>query len=262
MTNKYLLVLGIGHILGDFYFQTDEMAKKKDTYLIGVVEHSIEYAVSLLIVMAPIICYGMIIAAIFLSVMHFFVDVTKYVLLKKRIIKKSAKVFIYDQAFHLLCILITAYMMYVFQVKISSLSFIDSFLHAFGVQKEVIARWVLAILFIHKPSNILIQQIVNKNNNEENVNTSNSRLILPKSTQVHINERDDIRAGRKIGSIERLIMLLFISMEQYTALGVVLTAKSIARFDRIAKEEKFAEYYLLGTLISTACVVLCKVVLL
>lgn len=36
----------------------------------------------------------------------------------------------------------------------------------------------------------------------------------------------------------------------------------IARYDKITKDEKFAEYYLLGTLISTACVVACKMIVL
>ena len=46
-------------------------------------------------------------------------------------------------------------------------------------------------------------------------------------------------------------MLIFIYINQYSAIGLVLTAKSIARYERITKEEHFAEYYLLGTLIST-----------
>lgn len=239
MTKKYLLVLGIGHILGDFYFQTDKMVKKKDECFKGVFVHSIEYALSLLLVMAPIISCDMIKGAIFLSITHFTIETTKYILLKKGKVKKTAELFIYEQFAHLICILFTAYLMHMFHVRITAVPFVDSIRLAFGVQKEVIARWTLALLFIHKPSNILIQNILSKR-----------------------TESNDNKAGRKIGSIERLIMLLFISMEQYTAMGVVLTAKSIARFDRIAKDEEFAEYYLLGTLISTACVILCKVVLL
>ena len=57
-------------------------------------------------------------------------------------------------------------------------------------------------------------------------------------------------------------MLMFIAMDQYVAMGLVLTAKSIARYDKITKDEKFAEYYLLGTLLSTACVVFCKMIIL
>jgi hypothetical protein len=33
-------------------------------------------------------------------------------------------------------------------------------------------------------------------------------------------------------------------------LGFILTAKSIARYDAITKDQKFAEYYLIGTLVS------------
>lgn len=52
-------------------------------------------------------------------------------------------------------------------------------------------------------------------------------------------------------------MLMFLSLGQYSAIGLVLTAKSIARYDRIAKDKDFAEYYLLGTLMSTLIVIVC-----
>ena len=59
-----------------------------------------------------------------------------------------------------------------------------------------------------------------------------------------------------IGTVERIIMLVFFFFSQYSALGFVLTAKSIARYDRISKDQNFAEYYLLGTLLSTLLVIL------
>ena len=43
-------------------------------------------------------------------------------------------------------------------------------------------------------------------------------------------------------------MLLFIAMSQYTAMGMVLTAKSIARYDQITREQTFAEYYLIDAM--------------
>ena len=69
--------------------------------------------------------------------------------------------------------------------------------------------------------------------------------------------KKDNNAGRFIGTIERIIMLIFLSIGQYSAIGLVLTAKSIARYDRISKEKDFAEYYLLGTLISTVTAIIC-----
>jgi hypothetical protein len=48
-------------------------------------------------------------------------------------------------------------------------------------------------------------------------------------------------------------MLLLLGMGQYAAIALVLTAKSIARYDML-KDKVFAEYYLLGTLLSTLLV--------
>ena len=42
-----------------------------------------------------------------------------------------------------------------------------------------------------------------------------------------------------------------ISIQQYSAVGLVLTAKSIARYNKISEDPSFAEYYLPGTLLST-----------
>ena len=40
MIVKYILILGIGHLLGDFYFQNEKIAKKKDEKMTGVLVHS------------------------------------------------------------------------------------------------------------------------------------------------------------------------------------------------------------------------------
>ena len=44
-------------------------------------------------------------------------------------------------------------------------------------------------------------------------------------------------------------------MQQFSAIGLVLTAKSVARYNKIAEDKDFAEYYLLGTLLSTVLVI-------
>ncbi|RZN42867.1 MAG: hypothetical protein EFT35_01600 [Methanophagales archaeon ANME-1-THS] len=56
-------------------------------------------------------------------------------------------------------------------------------------------------------------------------------------------------AGALIGILERLFTLTLVLVGQYMALGLILTAKSIARFEDL-KNRKFAEYYLIGTLSS------------
>lgn len=148
---------------------------------------------------------------------------------------------------HILSILILSYIIYCQSFKISHISIIFDIFDSFGINKNLFLRWILCILILHIPTNILIQNLLTGHKPKE----KNNNLIVI-----------DNMAGRKIGSIERLIMLMLIAMNQYAAMGLVLTAKSIARYDKITKDERFAEYYLLGTLLSTASVVLCKILIL
>lgn len=55
--------------------------------------------------------------------------------------------------------------------------------------------------------------------------------------------------GAIIGFFERIIVTTLVFMGEYSAIAFVLTAKSIARFNRL-KDKKFAEYYLIGSLAS------------
>lgn len=59
------------------------------------------------------------------------------------------------------------------------------------------------------------------------------------------------RAGKLIGILERVIVVLLVFVDAYGAIGFLFAAKSIARFQRL-KEREVAEYYLVGTLISIA----------
>ncbi len=56
-------------------------------------------------------------------------------------------------------------------------------------------------------------------------------------------------AGKKIGQVERAIILTLALMGEFGAISFVFVAKSMARFEQL-KERHFAEYYLLGTLLS------------
>lgn len=51
-------------------------------------------------------------------------------------------------------------------------------------------------------------------------------------------------------------MLFFLMIKQYSSVDLMLTAKSTARYNKISKNQEFAEYYLLGTLLITICVVI------
>ncbi len=58
--------------------------------------------------------------------------------------------------------------------------------------------------------------------------------------------------GRIIGNVERLIVLTLVCLGQFGAIGLVVAAKSLARFPLLSESRDFAEYYLIGTLMSMA----------
>jgi len=69
------------------------------------------------------------------------------------------------------------------------------------------------------------------------------------------------KAGMWIGRCERVLVLTFIITSQYTALGFLMTAKSILRFaDKEDGSQKKTEYVLVGTLISFVCAAIVGVV--
>lgn len=59
----------------------------------------------------------------------------------------------------------------------------------------------------------------------------------------------DIARGRTVGALERALALTFVLLGQFGALGLLVAAKSLARFKALDDRE-FAEYFLIGTLAS------------
>ncbi|WP_147590262.1 hypothetical protein [Thomasclavelia saccharogumia] len=91
-------------------------------------------------------------------------------------------------------------------------------LNIIGISIQSIMVLIIQMLLVHKPANIFIVNIMQsyKPIDKENSNTENT-----------------IKSGRMIGTIERIIMLFFLLIKQYSSVGLVLTAKSIARYNKL-----------------------------
>ena len=66
-------------------------------------------------------------------------------------------------------------------------------------------------------------------------------------------KKDRLAAGKIIGKCENIIILSFILMEAYTALALVVTAKTLIRKEEIERNEM---YFLVGTLTNVSYSVL------
>jgi hypothetical protein len=59
----------------------------------------------------------------------------------------------------------------------------------------------------------------------------------------------EVARGRAIGALERALTLTLVLLGEYTAVGWIIAAKSLARFKQL-EDREFAEYFLVGTLSS------------
>lgn len=66
---------------------------------------------------------------------------------------------------------------------------------------------------------------------------------------------EELRVGRLIGILERLLIYAFVVANQFSGIAFILAAKSFARFKEL-EDKKFAEYVLIGTLSSAFLAIL------
>jgi hypothetical protein len=68
-------------------------------------------------------------------------------------------------------------------------------------------------------------------------------------------------AGMYIGWLERFVVLTALVLQSPATVGLILTAKSIARYPEM-KSVRFAEYFLIGTLLSMSLGIIGGIILL
>ena len=248
MFRHYLLIFLLAHIIGDFYLQTESLSLKKDESIKWVIIHGLYYLLIMLLAVVPVISCHILSGALIASASHLFIDLLKYRYMASKKAHMSQpwerNVFFADQGLHIISIIGVSYWLAKNNVPIRSGKTIAEFFDLLGLSGPRTLSWFLALLVVGKPANIGIQKLL--------------AMYKPLDTN---KGQETLKAGRFIGTVERIIMLIFLSIGQYSVLGLVLTAKSIARYDKISKEKDFAEYYLLGTLISTLIVILASFIL-
>lgn len=139
--------------------------------------------------------------------------------------KQTAKYFVIDQLLHLMVILACWYAVFIKW---------DDVVTAWQMLNSQLALWKLitAVVFLTSPAGILIGQL-----------TRQWREQLPEAENL-------ANAGKWIGMVERLIILVFVLLNQFAALGLLVAAKGIIRFSEKDRQEIKTEYLVIGTLLS------------
>lgn len=245
MFQEYFFVFLTGHILGDFYFKVPAAAKGKNIHIKEFLINSTLYTVSMLLPCIIFLSKPLAIAAAILSGIHLLISVAKYFYLRKQNIKKDCSVFCVEQSLHFLLIIIVSCCMVYLQYSIQLSETAKKFLTILSLDYIPFLRIFILILINARPFNILIKLFLEK--------FKPAPAQAASSASAKNNPKTG--AGALIGTLERWIILLLFCIEQYQLIGFILTAKSIARYKQL-EDACFAEYYLLGTLLSSICAIL------
>lgn len=230
----------IGHLLGDFYFQSSKLAKNKIESNISVTKHAFLYSIALLLVSWFIFSKTNYFYLSIVCLSHFIIDFCKIRIHKLNIVSDIWLYFI-DQLIHIVILFIYSYLL-------SSLDIIN-FNHWINriennniLTIETLISWILLLLVIIQPASITIKILLNN--------------FQPQETTSNDVKQGIPNAGAFIGMLERILILLMLTINEYSSIGLVITAKSVVRYKKISEDPIFSEYYLLGTLLSTIIVII------
>lgn len=278
-----LKLLLIAHLIGDFFLQPVKLVEQKKNSIKGLIIHTIIYT---LMIASVLLLFGNIWEITFwtflIFISHFAID---YVRIKINKNNKNNNIrfysFVIDQLIHVLILVINAF------VIESDLNVIGMFFYDIEILREIgfnnIINYSLSILIVLKPSSIFIKYFfdfifIKKEKNftdeKENIITSYNLIISNENKvekKIEISQQkvvdnlkeknnDSDNIGSLIGILERVIILLLGALGLYGSIALVLTAKSLARFKQL-ENKKFAEKYLVGTLMSLIIAILALLVI-
>jgi len=111
----------------------------------------------------------------------------------------------------------------------------DVIRNLFGRLNSDTHHWIvaLAFVFVTTPAGILIGQLTGR-----------------WSSKIDDADNSLADAGKWIGIAERIIVLILVLQNQYSAIGLLVTAKGIIRFSEKDRQEVKTEYLVIGTLLS------------
>ena len=249
MIHDLIFNLIIAHILGDFYLQTKKSCENKFLYSAkgkSLWLHSLIMGVLSWIVIWDFRGWWL---ALGIMVIHFLTDWLKsYTQSKMGILTTNAQkevipgkskrkdlwIFLTDQIVHLAIIIASASIW----LSVNNDWSLPECLQNFIINHPLRLKTMVGLLLALKPANILI-------------------LLILETCKVNINptkndEYGNFHSGELIGWLERGLILVFVIMSQYEAIGFLIAAKSILRFSEASKGDEKSEYVLTGTLLSLA----------
>lgn len=220
---QYLVMLIIAHVCANFVLQTKKMVEGK-----AKSNKAIFFHILIVFISASVFTLSWEIPLI-IAVFHSLTDFVK-VKANKRWDTHPFRIFLIDQAIHIFVICV------VWSIFFKKLSYNqESIIAVLKNTKYLIIA--LGYIIVIWPSVFIIKYSVDY-------------LNAKSKTPTAAGNENVYRGGMFIGQFERIIILTFVLLGQYEAIGFLITGKSIIRFKENDKQQ--TEYVLFGTMLSYA----------
>jgi len=242
---RILLAIYLAHLLADFIFQSSQLVEQKRRgRFSGYLLHGlIHYLAAILLVgffvRASAVSARTYLVLVALSAIHLSLDAAKIRLTARGTLHDGAFSYVSDQFLHLLTIVFAAWLL------VPGLAFAQLFAFA-GLVRTAQTKWLaVPIVYIGVifGGGYLIRDLTRTL--AEGVGTQSTP-----ETGEHLQN-----AGLYIGWLERFLVVTALLLQSPATVGLILTAKSIARYPEF-KSKRFAEYFLIGTLLSISIAIL------
>ncbi len=225
-----LLTWFLAHFTGDFLLQSHAMVEDKEEQKLAskyLYFHVIIHFVLILVFTWDLTMWK---PALYIAGSHLVIDALKVSLQNENTRRRW---FYIDQLLHLAAIS-------VIWAIYTNVDFSEIFKPALNGQTILMA---LSIVFLTTPASAFVKNFI-------------SKWTPGKESEKENRALSD--AGMYIGILERLLAFIFIITNHWSALGFLITAKSVFRFGdlRESHNREFTEYILIGTLVSFAIAVL------
>jgi len=215
-----LTKLFLAHLIVDFLLQPKRWVIHKESNKIA--SKFLYFHVALHFVVTMILLWDLDYwkLALVIAISHYFIDLGK--LYSNPLFKVKAIPFFIDQLLHILVLYLCAFYGNIIGQALTIINHID---------------WplVTAVVFLSFPTAIIM-----------------AKLLEGMSDKIELDHKSLPNAGKYIGIIERLFVLVFIILGRWEVIGFLITAKSVFRFNDLkeSNNRKLTEYILIGTLLS------------
>lgn len=239
------MALLLAHLLGDFLLRSNWIIRNKDNRFWPLICHGITHGIIAwicLLVFAQVtfISIQSQVVVIGYVAVHLLVDDIKFRLIARKYLPDNWKTFLFDQSLHVIILAITAFILTGSHLA----EFIQSIRLSAPAKTHILEVAIIYVAVVFG-GGYLIRYLTK----------GLSKGIIDEAS-AHLQN-----AGLYVGWIERLLVITAIAMQSPALVGLILTGKSIVRFPEF-KEARFAEYFLIGTLLSISLSVLGGIVLL